>query len=153
MNLIIYDYFYRNFGPAKNSNSSLFVTKYKDYCKSMLKSSLKALKVSSGDPNEIRYVAKALRSQLRKDNASSYVSIDHDKEIQKNLWSYVKQSLKLSASLPPAFDSSSCTQFFCSLFRSINPSKSFAIPSWIPALSEPSVPYDISPPSYKSGIE
>ena len=74
--------------------------------------------------------------------------IDHDKQIQKNLWSYVKHHIKLSASLPPTFDSSSCTQFFCSFFRSINHSKSFAIPSWIPALSEPSVPYDISPPSY-----
>jgi len=50
MNLIIYDYFYRNFGPVKNSNSSLFVTKYKDYSKSMLKSSLKALKAVNGDP-------------------------------------------------------------------------------------------------------
>ena len=34
------------------------------------------------------------------------------------------------------------------MFRSINPSKSFEIPSWIPALDEPSVPYDTSPPSY-----
>ena len=30
MTLIIYDYFYRNFGPVKNSNSPLFLTKYKD---------------------------------------------------------------------------------------------------------------------------
>ena len=115
-------------GPVKNSNLSPFVTRYKDYSKSMLKSSLKALKVSNGDPNEIRYVAKALRLQLRKDNVSSNVSIDHDKQIQKNLWSYVKQHIKLSASLPPTCDSSSCTQFFCSFFRSINPSKSFQSP-------------------------
>ena len=55
MSLIIYDYFYRNFDPVKNSSSSLFVTKYKDCSKSMLKSSRKALKVSNGDPNEIRF--------------------------------------------------------------------------------------------------
>ena len=114
----------------------------------MLKSSLKALKVSNGDPNEIKYVAKALRLQLRKDNIASKASLDHDKQIQKNFWSYVKQHIKLSASLPPTFDSSSCPQVFCSFFRSVNPSKSFEIPSWIPALNEPSVPYDISPPSY-----
>ena len=77
----------RNFGPIRNSNSSHLVAKYKDYSKSMLKSSLKALKVSNGDPNEIKYVAKALRLQLRKDNVASKVSIDHDKQIQKNFWS------------------------------------------------------------------
>ena len=60
VNLIIYDYFYKPFGPVTNSNLPLFVPKYKDYSKSMLKSSLKALKVLNGDPNEIRYVAKAL---------------------------------------------------------------------------------------------
>ena len=33
-------------------------------------------------------------------------------------------------------------------FRSINPSKSFQMPSWIHALGEPSVPCNMSPPSY-----
>ena len=80
-------------------------------------------------------MAKALRSRLRK-------------HIRKNFWSYVKQYIKLSASLTPTFDSSSCTQIFYSFFRSANPSKSFEIPSSIPALGEPPVPYDIFPPSY-----
>ena len=121
MNSIIYDYFHSNFGPITNSNSSHLVVKYKNYSKSMLKSSLKALKVLNGDPNEIRYVAKALRLQLRRDNISSNVSIDHDKQIQKNFWGYVKQNIKQNVSFLPTFDSSSCTQFFCSFFRSINP--------------------------------
>ena len=60
MNLIIYDYLYCSFGPVKNAKSSHLVTKHKDYSKSMLKSSLKALKVLNGDPDEIRYVAKAV---------------------------------------------------------------------------------------------
>ena len=148
MNSIIYDYFYRNCGPIENSHSSHFVRKYKDYSKAMLKSSLKALKSSKGDPNEIRYVARTLRLQLRRDTSSTNSNIDHDKQIQRNFWSYVKQNIQLGISSNPTFDSSLCTQFFSTLFRSVNPSKSFDIPSWIPAIEEPLVPYDISPPSY-----
>ena len=42
-----------------------------------------------------------------------------------------------------------CMKFFCSSFRSINPYKSCTIPSWIPPLAQPSVPCDLSPPSYQ----
>ena len=133
MSSIYFDYFHRKFGPINNLNSSHLVTEYEDYSKPLLKSSLQALKVSNGDLHEIRYDAKALRLQLRNGKLSSDLSIDHDKQIHKNFWSYVKQHIKLCGSLPPTFDSSSCTQAFCSFFSSINPSKSFPIPSWIPA--------------------
>ena len=148
MNSIIYEYFFNTFGPMENSHSSHFVDKYKDYSKSLLKSTLKVLKSSNGDLNEIKYVAKCLRVKLHKDAISYNSTVDHDKRIQKNFWGYVKQHFKQSTSLSPTFDSTSCTQFFRTFFRSINPSKSFQMPSWIPALDEPSVPYDISPPSY-----
>ena len=48
----------------------------------------------------------------------------------------------------PTFDCSACTKFFATFFRSIFPSKSFKIPDWIPSLAQPSIPYDLSPPSY-----
>ena len=69
-------------------------------------------------------------------------------KFKKSFWSYVKQNIKLGISSNPTFDSSLCTQFFSTFFRLVNPSKSFDIPSWIPAIEEPLVPYDISPPSY-----
>ena len=80
---------------------------------------------------------------------SNEASIDHDKHIQKSFWRYIKEHIKQGTSISPSFDSSTCIQFFSKFFRSTNPSKTFIIPSWIPPLAEPSVPYDTSPPSYQ----
>ena len=54
-----------------------------------------------------------------------------------------------STSPTPTFDSYTCTQFFHNFFRCRNPLKSFSIPNWIPRLAQPSIPYDLSPPSYQ----
>ena len=127
-----------------------FVGKYKDCSIAMLKSTLKTLKRSTSDITEINYVARTIRLRLRSNNVNSCgTSNDHDKQIQKSFWRYVKQHIQQGTSISPSFDSSTCTKFFCSFFRSINPSKSFTIPSWIPPLAQPSVPYDLSPPSYQ----
>ena len=42
-----------------------------------------------------------------------------------------------------------CTSSFREFFRSKNPSKCFSIPSWIPPFPQPSVPYNLTPPSYE----
>ena len=75
--------------------------------------------------------------------------IDNDIQIQKNFWGYIKANFKQSTSPTPTFDSFTCTQFFCNLFRCRNLLKSVSIPNWIPRLDQPSIPYDLSPPSYQ----
>ena len=122
--------------------------KYKDMSKSVLKSSLKTLKVSNAPLSEIKYVAKCLRSKLQLNTHSVLASKNHDTQIQKNFWGYIKTNFKQNMSLSPTFDCSACTKFFATFFRSIFPSKSFKIPDWIPSLAQPSIPYDLSPPSY-----
>ena len=70
-------------------------------------------------------------------------------QVHKNFWGYIKSNFKQTMLPSPTFDSSTCTQFFHAFFRSIYPLKSFKIPNWIPSLAQPSIPYDLSSPSYQ----
>ena len=72
-----------------------------------------------------------------------------DENIKKNFWGFVKSTFKQGTSLLPSFDVTTCTNVFARTFSSINPFKSFEIPSWIPPLPAPTVQCDLSPPSYK----
>ena len=42
-----------------------------------------------------------------------------------------------------------CTTFFRDFFRAKQPSKSFKMPNWIPSLPQPTIPYNLSSPSYQ----
>ena len=129
MSSTIYDYFHENFGSLENTDSIHFVGKYKDCSIAMLKLTLQNLKRSKPVIKEIKYVAGTIRLRLRSNNMnSSSTSIDHDKQIQKSFWRYVTHHIQQGTSISPSFDSSTCTKFFCSFVRSLNPSKSFTIP-------------------------
>ena len=145
---IIYNYFRDTCGVLEVTDASHFDNKYKDLTNASLKTQLKNLKRCNADLAEIRFVAKLLRSKLRDCSKQHNVSIDHDKQIEKNFWGYVKSYFKSSTSSSPSFDISACTRYFQDFFRPINPSKCFKIPDWIPPLADPSKPYDLSPPSY-----
>ena len=50
----------------------------------------------------------------------------------------------------PTCDQNKCYEYFNSVFKAVNPSKVFRIPSWMPTYSAaPSTPFDLTPPSYK----
>ena len=50
----------------------------------------------------------------------------------------------------PTFDQNKCYEYFNSVFKAVNPSKVFRIPSWMPTYSAaPLTPFDLTPPSYK----
>ena len=51
--------------------------------------------------------------------------------------------------MPASFDVYTFTRFFQKFFVSINPTKSFQKPDWIPPLGQPSISYDLTPPSYQ----
>ena len=58
------------------------------------------------------------------------------------------------ASSVPTFDQNKCYEYFNSVFKAVNPSKVFRIPSWMPTYSAaPSTPFDLTPPSYKQIIK
>ena len=42
-----------------------------------------------------------------------------------------------------------CTEYFRKTLQSINPTKRFTIPSWLPAFKTPTYQYDITPPTYQ----
>ena len=149
MTSVIYAYFRDNFGTLEDTNTPYMVDKYKDYSNNSLKTKLKYLKKINTDLVEIKYVVKLLRTKLRDTSKLNNSIIGHDKQIQKNFWGYVKSHFKKSTSSSPSFDVSTCTRFYHKFFSSVNPTKSFKIPDWIPSLAKPSISYDLPPPLYQ----
>ena len=148
MHTVIYDYFEQNFGVVKPIKLLELEKQYQAYSKHSLKSRLRYLRSISADPAEIKVVSRLLRCRL--DTTKPQLNEDQvDENIKKNFWGFVKSTFKQGTSLLPSFDVTTCTNFFARTFSSINPFKSFEIPSWIPSLPAPTVQCDLFPPSYK----
>ena len=153
LNNMIYNYFVDNFGHIESIPDNNMVAKYKEYTVKELKKTLRNLKSNNGDLGEIRYVSRALRDKLR--NNSNDVdglnneSFNHDKYLRRNFWSYVKNILNKKVTSLPSFNMTDCFYYFSKSLAKINPSKLFAIPSWIPKLSDPQVQFNLDPPTYQ----
>ena len=148
MNNVIYSYFEQEFGVVNSTKNADLDNKYNGYSNYKLKSCLKQLKNSGADIAEIRYVSHLLRNRLNKSRPANS-DRNYDEKIRVNFWGYVKKIFKKSAVKLPSFDVSTCTDFFSKFFSSLNTTKNFQIPDWIPSLPLPTAPFDLSPPSYK----
>ena len=71
------------------------------------------------------------------------------KYIGKNFWGYVKNILRKKDTVLPSFNMTQCLSHFTKTLAAIHPNKLFNIPSWIPALSDPEIQFDLDPPSYQ----
>ena len=65
MNETIYNYFNYNYGAVKTNTYKIYHEKYKEFNKNKLKHELKKLKESEANKEEIKFVAKLLRSRLK----------------------------------------------------------------------------------------
>ena len=77
------------------------------------------------------------------------VAIDNDDEISRNFWGYTKKVSRSSTPVLPSFDIVQGTTYFTNALKCINHMKVFKIPSWIPKLKEPNIPFNLSPPTYQ----
>ena len=101
----------------------------------------------------MRYVSKILRSKITEAKtqdqfAQKVYLTDHDNEIKKNFWGYVKFYIEKPKRIIPNFDKKTCFDYFVKSFKCINPLKQFQIPSWIPTFREPSCRFDLNPPPH-----
>ena len=148
----IYNYFKDSYGIINSTNhSNPLFTKYKDLFPKSLKKELKQLKNTNAPLNEIKFVSHLLRAKLRNqhDTSSNSCTVNRDRYIANNLWSFVKNVIEKGSAILPSFTRDQCTRFFYKMFSAIMPNKSFSIPNWIPKFSQPSNPFDVSPPSYE----
>ena len=76
------------------------------------------------------------------------LSKDHDQETSKNFWHYRKKFIEIPSRILPEFDKQKCYNYFRKSLAAVNPTKLFAIPDWIPKFNDPSVEFDLSPPTY-----
>ena len=99
----------------------------------------------------MKFVSHLLRAKLRNqhDTSSNSCTVNRDRYIANNLWYFVKNVIEKGSAVLPSFTRDQCTRFFYKMFSAIMPNKSFSIPNWIPKLSQPSNPFDVSPPSYE----
>ena len=140
MNEVLYNYFKNTYGIVDTIYQATWKEKYEPMQKKDLKSCLRTLKRNQAPFSEIQYVSRLLRSRNNHKPVSNV-----DDQIKRNFWQYVKQSFNHKIALSPTFNASICTEFFGKFFATINPLASFTIPSWIPSLSQPCIPYDLSP--------
>ena len=158
LNNIIYDYFAQNFGYSESVPDNSLLNKYKDYEIKDLKKALKTLKSTSGELDEIKYVSHILRGKLRSNNNNessldSSQSLNHDKYIGKKFWGYVKNIQRKKDTVLPSFNMTQCLSHFTKTPAAIHPNKLFNIPSWIPALSDPEIQFDLDPPIVSTSHE
>ena len=101
----------------------------------------------------IRFVAKLLRSKVNSEHTNCFKDrinlIDHDKEIKKNFWGYVKEFIKKPNQILPNFNREICTNYFSKILRTTRPLRSYVIPEWIPKFSRPTIDFRREPPSYQ----
>ena len=151
LNNTIYDYFSANFGQVAQATDERLIKKYGGKCKHDLKKSLKVLKHSANaDIAEIKYVSCLLHDKLR--NNTSQVNIDpmnHDYSISKNFWGYVKKIFNIKVEMLPSFSMDECFDYFTRTLLSLNPNRVFNLPSWIPTLPDPVIPFNLEPPTYQ----
>ena len=152
LNDTVYDYFSANFGQVAQAPDESLIRKYEGKSKNDLKKSLKVLKQSTNvDITEIKYVSCLLCDILR-DNTSCQVNADlmnHDYSISKNFWGYVKKIFNKKDEILPSFSMNECFDYFARTLSSVNPTKVFNLPSWIPTLSDPVIPFNLEPPTYQ----
>ena len=154
LNDLIYNYFASNFGYVEGPPDDALVKKYENHTARELKKALKLLKSTNSNVTEIKYVARLLRNSLRTNNTNKSAStldnsFNHDDYIHRNFWGYVKNVLKTKRELLPTFSMSECLSYFAKVLSKINPNKIFQIPSWIPMLPEPTVEFNLDPPTYQ----
>ena len=63
--------------------------------------------------------------------------------IKSDFWKYVKRFIEKPKEIVPTFNQIVCAEYFRKTLQSMNLTKRFTIPSWIPAFKTPAYWYDI----------
>ena len=105
------------------------------------------MKLNDRSIREIKFVSHKLRGLLSYKQEITRHS--HDNYTKRTFWGYVKNIITYEPSALPSLNKSDCLSFFKKYFSVRSPSKSFSIPSWIPSLATPQVPFNLDPPSYQ----
>ena len=152
LNDVIFEYCRRTHGEVDRGDDVNISNKHKLHTVKDLKREWKLLKQHNGNINEIKFVSRRLRNLLSISSRSEHTvntNMDHDKYIRNNFWGYVKSFLTRKSTVLPTFNNDDCLTFFTKSFSTTSPRQRFAIPSWIPSLSSPHVPFNIDPQSYQ----
>ena len=149
---VIYSYFADTCGHTETIPDKNIINKYRDHTVKDLKKALRNLKSTSSEITEIKYVSRILRDKLRNNNntpPNHGDTFNHDKYLERNFWSYVKNVLNSKRTVLPSFTMPECLNYFRKTLSAIHPTKLFHIPNWIPKLCDPQIQFDLDPPTYQ----
>ena len=147
MNNVIFKYLSMAYGEVDKGGDIILQNRYDKYTVKDLKRELKKLNLNGGDIREIKFVSPKLHSLLS--NKPKVKCHNHDNYIKKNFWRHVKNNITNEPSVLPSFNKADCLSLFKKCFSVKSPNNSFSIPSWIPSLATPQVPFNLDPPSYQ----
>ena len=148
LNDLIYNYFASNFGHVEGAPDDALVKKYESHTAKELKKALKLLKATNSNVTEIKYVARLLPNSLRTSNTNNRLTTMITSIEISGVMS--KTFLKTKRELLATFSMSECLSYFTTkVLSKVNPNKIFRIPSWIPMLPEPTVQFNLDPPTYQ----
>lgn len=144
---MIYDYFKTSCGVLKSRGKEK--TKYDGYSANKLRATLKRLKQSNDNLDEIRIVSRLLRQKLREKtkHQNEMVSEINNYSIIKNFWKTCKHLFDKLANIKPTFTVVQAQVYFENLFNCSNRSV-FTWPEWFVPPQEITIPFDSSSPTY-----
>ena len=79
--------------------------------------------------------------------------MNHDYSISENFWGCVKKIFNKKDEILPSFSMNECFDYFARTLSSVNPTKVFNLPSWIPTLSDPVIPFNLEPPNIPTDLK
>src|SRR6218665_248944 len=146
---IVYDYFATTFGTTKDGEPGELEAKYSGNAPiKTLKKTLKQLKHSHADVDEIRYVSRLIRKRLAQPDSDHDIG-DLENQFKMVFWQTCKNIFNRATKSVPTFDIAICEAYFQKVLSNLNLGNRFAIPSWIPKLQLPTMPCQDNPPLYR----
>ena len=85
----------------------------------------------------------------RSHETPQYTWENQDNYIPEKFRGFFKSVLERGSSVLPCCTRDHGTKFFIKIFSTVRPFQTFSIPSLTPKFSEPSTPFDLSPPIYQ----
>ena len=151
MNSTVYNYFRDNYGykNAVSEEEIALKKRYENVYRKDLKNKLETEKLNNASINNIKYVAKPIRSRINKNPINIAVTTDNYDKISKIFWGYAKIVFRYSTSILASFKAGQSTTYFTNVLKCIIQMKVFTILSWVPKLKEPNIPFNLSLPSHQ----
>ena len=146
---VIYNYFRDLYGTVEKDDVDM-TSEYNSMSIKELKKELKELKQNNSNDRDIKFVSKLIRYKLK---PKAVQSVDPNSKVlahqlKSKFWKTCKNIFDFAEKILPAFNTSSCFEYFNKILNRVLRLRKFVMPDWIPSLPTPTHPCLTTPPTY-----